>query len=1342
MGERSNELLTYLPASLVRAYAEDFGLIVPWCRPLQGTMLMADLSGFTAISERLAKLGDEGAERLTSVINSFFERMIKTASFYGGDTLTFGGDAILLLFQGQEHADRAVASALGMLKQVERAAAVDAGDAKVKIGMSVGAHSDTFLLAATGLAHTQLRALFLGQGTESTALAEAEADRGQVAVSAQTRKLLVSRRRTTRAGEFWRVEQFDAKDVCPLAPEETSLSGEEMAVLSPFLPPYTSEILARGGTGLQLTPEHRRVAVVFVNILGLTELIGHEGPDGMLEQLQRYVAQVIHLSEKHRGFVVSSDIATKGSKLILTFGAPVAHEYAAANAARFALELNAWLRDAELDIEHRIGVNGGHVFAGEVGPVFRRQYTVMGDAVNLAARLMAAAPPGQVYASKDLLDTSGPSFGSYELPPMKVKGKEQPVAVCVLEEERQTDRQTHAWRQQRDHQSRLCGRRRELALLHERWLQAADGNGTTILIEGEAGVGKTRLLDEALREIPRSVGVTRAACFEHLQAAPFAPWVDVLHSVFGMTAPDSKDERTARVQMRLGVDLPDWLEFASLLNPLLDLDLQQTEVVTSLDAQSRRRKLFELVTAVLASAAGERGHVVLIEDLHWMDESSLALVVHAAGQAPATRLLFLLTKRSTEEPPLLRDAELERVVLTELSRFDSLAMVRGALEVEDLPAEVGEAIYAKTKGNPLFLEEVVHSLGDPEVLDRILHASSVKRAAELAALEIPDRVQGLLMARLDRLSAETREVLKAGSVVGRSFDKKLLEGIDDELLRPILLDRALDELAVAALVVPEEREGQASVTFRHALVQDVAYESLPFARRRTLHGEIARYLEAVESPPDHALLVHHFERAKNPEKTRLHAVRASASSVDVYANAEAVDYLDIAHATVTGSTPVSACLRSRFEELTGDSLQMLGRHEDAIESFLLARRRWASDGARRLAQKILLDLSPIEDVDARDSLLCWKMSVSMQRGPAAFKRAIRWLDTAMRVLPADRKALAARILIAKGMCLCRLAHYRESLRLVDQGLTLAAESDDRSTAAYGFTVRSLALSQLGRLGEAITASREAIAGYEEVGDLVGQALGHMNLCLAYQLSDDPRRALEEGELSLAIYARLGDRHGISQQNHNVGAVLVQLGELDEGIRRLEATVAERGSEGCPPLQVGWAYVLLAQTYLLREDVEAATVALREGREILESIKAQSFLLDTDIVEAQVALARGSLDEAERQCRRAAAAARAADAPPVEGEALRVLGQILIAKGEPEAAVEDLRVCVALADETESKFARAQALVVLAEAQAKCHEADPACEDLLSEAIRLFEKMGTRYDLQKALELREQIVAST
>ena len=1366
MGDRSAEVVTYLPASLLRAVAAldehrgrggvNLALDVPFCHEVDGTLVMADLSGFTALSERLAKLGDEGAERLTDTINSFFEQMLKTASGYGGDTLTFGGDAVLLLFEGQDHASRAVAASLAMLKQVERAAAVDTGGGKVKIGMSVGAHSAAFLLGAAGLPEERVHLFVLGRGAETTALAEGKADRGQLCISTAAKRLLSGRVKTTSAGDFRRVLEFagggsplvasgraSASRVSPVSErvpfvEYPQVSEDQLRWLTPFLPPYARPGADAKGGRFQHPPEHRRTVIVFVNILGLNDVIASAGIDTALEQLQVYAATLTRLAAKHNGFVISTDIATQGSTFVVTFGAPVAHEYAPANAARFALDLTAALRESALDLQHKIGLNGGHVFAGEVGPPFRRQYTVMGDAVNLAARLMSAAKPGEALISRTLLDYVGPDLCARALEPIKVKGKERPVGVCVLEEERRSVGQIRGGAALEHEHGRLFGRRAELELIQREWEAARGGSGGVLLVEGDAGVGKTRLLEEALRGMTDAGRVTRAACFEHLQAAPFTPWVAVLEAVLEIPRGDPILHRTEAVKTFLEGRLADLVEFGSLLNSLLNVSLPQSDVVGSLDAQARRQKLFELIGRILTEAGRDRGHVVLVEDLHWMDDSSLALAAHLTQSTAGDATLFLLTTRPAETPADLGGPRVTRIVLVELSESESLAMVREALAVEDLPAELGEALFAKTKGNPLFLEEVIHSLQAPGVLERILGASSVTRAAQLAALEIPDRVQGLLMSRIDRLAPDTREVLKAGSVVGRSFDEKVLGGIDDPLLRPVSLRRAFDELAASALVVPGDEADGPSVTFRHALVQDVAYESLPFVRRRDLHGRVARYLESVQETPDHALLVHHFQRAGDGEKTRLHAVRVSESSVAVYANLEAIDYLGIAHDTVHGRAPRDACLRSRLEELKGDSLATLARHDEAIGCFGQARRRWASPGVRQVSQAALRDLTPLEEADARDSLLCWKIAVSLERGPAAYKRALRWLERATAALPPQHDSLRARMLVTRCAVLSRLGRYRQAVAFGEEGVALARDDGNPALQAYALTLLANSFAGLGLLDRAMDCDSESVVLYEQAGDLSGQALSHMNVASSYFLLGDLRAALEHEELSLALYSRIGNMSGVAIQHHNVAGVLLQMGEIDAAIEHLEAALRLRFHPGVGPHVAGFALLLLCKARVWSDDLDAAERALTECLDILEGIDAQDDLLFARVIEGELRLAQGDLESAESVCRRVLSEARSMEAELNEAQALCMLGRVQFAKGEADVAIAGLEACVALAERIGAEYERAQALAALAEAQACCGDADEACEGPLCEAIGLFEKQGAGCDLRQALATRERL----
>jgi tetratricopeptide (TPR) repeat protein len=532
------------------------------------------------------------------------------------------------------------------------------------------------------------------------------------------------------------------------------------------------------------------------------------------------------------------------------------------------------------------------------------------------------------------------------------------------------------------------------------------------------------------------------------------------------------------------------------------------------------------------------------------------------------------------------------------------------------------------------------------------------------------------------------------------------------------------------------------VSFRHALVQDVAYESLPFARRRDLHGRIARHLEAVQASPDHSLLVHHYRHAGDPGKTRFHAVRASESSVAVYANLEAIDYLAVALDTATGRTPHDACLRSRFEELMGDSLETLARYDEAVASLSQARRRWASPAVRAVAESVLSELSPIDEPDARDSLLCWKIAVAMERGRGAYTRALGWLDKGAATLPPGHLRLTARLRITRGGFLSRVGRFREAVEVGEEGVALARQDRDAALQAYGLTLLGVAFAGLGNLDRSRACHEEAVELYERAGDLHGVAMSHGNLADSYFFLGDLRAALEHDELSLSLHARIGSASWIAREHTNLGATLLQMGELEGALEHLQEALAMRARQGVNPVAIGMALVLLCQTHLCLGETEAAAREIAEGRRVLEDINSRGLLLDVGIAEAEVHQARGELEEAADSCRLVLAQAKSMGAELNQVQAHCALGRVQVAQGIPEAAIAGLEAGVALAEKIGAGYERARTLAVLAEARAASDCTDHACEDTLAEAIRLFEKMGARYDLDKAVEVRERLASTS
>ncbi|MEI6727702.1 MAG: hypothetical protein WCN81_15960, partial [Actinomycetes bacterium] len=507
--------------------------------------------------------------------------------------------------------------------------------------------------------------------------------------------------------------------------------------------------------------------------------------------------------------------------------------------------------------------------------------------------------------------------------------------------------------------------------------------------------------------------------------------------------------------------------------------------------------------------------------------------------------------------------------------------------------------------------------------------------------------------------------------------------------------------------------------------------------RRELHRLVGGYLEATQPQPDHGLLVHHYRHAGEVEKTRLHAVRASESSVAAYAGLEAIDYLAVALGTTKGRNSADACVRSRLEELTGDSCEALGRGDDAIAFYKRARRRWRSPNVRRAATSALKDLAPLADGDARDGLLCWKIAHSLERGHSAYRRALDWLDTGAAALPAGSEGTAARMLVSRSGLLSRLGRFREAAEAGEQGLALARQAGDPAQLAYALTMLGTAMDGLGLLERAIACHTEAIAHYDQIGDLWGLAMGHLNLSASFQLAGDLRASLVHDETALALFARIGNFGGVVIQHLNVGVVLLEMGEVGPALEHLREAISLRDRQGVNPLVTGSALIFLGRALLWSDDLPGAQRALDEGRAILEHIDAQGALLDAGIIQAELCLALGDLDGAERASANALKSAKSMDAELGQAQALCALGSVRLARGDPVGATARLEACVSLAEKSGSDYERAKALVVLAEAQSACAPDDVECIATFDEAIRILAKVGARHDLDKAVALRKR-----
>ncbi|OGO24665.1 MAG: hypothetical protein A2Z28_00980 [Chloroflexi bacterium RBG_16_51_9] len=1310
----------------------------PWIEKIEGTLLLSDISGFTRLSEGLAEAGKEGAERLTNLMNEYFHMVLDIATSYGGANLKFGGDALLLLFQGGNHAKRAVATGLGMRRATQQFT-FRLERSRLRLNMTLGLLSDVFYFAVAGTPGQRMQHFILGEGVNRLARLQAAAVAGQFLVDEKSLNLLKNTVIAEPQGDAYRVIRL-SKRIPPSMDEEKNVPLPSVAQELPaYIPPPIAQELDGQRITATIEGEHRKVTVAFINLLGVNELLTEKGTGVLISELQQYVSCVIRLAGQYGGFLVSNDIYTSGIKLIIIFGAPVAHEYDSANALRFALELKNKLVQLEIHLTHRIGVNSGYVFAGDVGAPYRREYTVMGDAVNLAARLMSAAVPDQILVSRATADEAGTGILLQDLTSIKVKGKKEPVAICSVESElnltSDTTRQSNA----------IFGREVEIASFHRLCRQVELADGRVVVISGNAGIGKSRLLGEFQEYLRTRNWLTlQGNAYDYTSTKPFAPWVAVLNSLFHTAVEESVEVRTGKVLDFVRQLLPDFIEMACLLNPLLATNIPISDVIQSTNDQVRRERFFELITALLQVATKHIAAAVIIEDLHWADTSSFELINHISLNLHNIHLLLCLTHRPKTDMPLSLPDEVTTILaLSELPQNTALQMVTGILEQPDLPESVARVIVSKARGNPLFLEEIAISLRQSGALERMKQMSSFQLAEHLASLNIPDRVQSLIMSRIDALDSSSKQALRVASVIGDEFDLKTLATLLN-LPEEGPLQTQLLGLSRADMTYPMVGAAEVSYRFKHALIREVAYSSLLFSRRRELHHRVASYLEdryQSQLDPYYDVLVHHYSQSRDAPKTRFYAVRAGDKARTMFAHEDAVDYYRRGLTTLEPGDIETASQGSYFLERIGDSYEASGNHSEATRVYQQAVRRWT----RALRQPRNLKTYSLAFGDSqppgiRTSVLERKIGVSYERN-SDYEPALRRLEAALRKLPPRQPRQSARIIVTKSLTLFRQGKYEEAIRWGRLGLILSRRTSDRSNLAYAYVILGNSYLETGQIKKAIRYRGLAIHLYEDLNDLSGQVHANNNLGASYQSLGDQTKALHYYKTALALGERVRNSSDIAVIQNNVGEVLNTIGDVDEAISQFQKIIETYKEASDPPWGYGLALVNLSRSYQRKNDYQNAFNCLEKGINFFRKTGARGWVVDAQLQEADLQLATSQFALALVTCQKALKTAQTLGLKPLEARGLHILGRINVALGKYQPATDSFQSSIALAETLNAEYEKGLAIFYMGQMYSlllKEKDYRRRCHQLLKKAAAIFARLGARADLVQVTQLQTVI----
>lgn len=1192
-----------------------------------GTLVFGDISGFTALSERLARKGRIGSELINRILTISFSAMLDLAESLGGDLVSFGGDALCLFFEGDRHEQRGVATAAGLRAALRRTASQRAPIDNGTLRISTGVHSGPVLFGLVGTSIPML--VTIGPTLSSTLGLESAAAGGEVLVSGETVRRLnsqgvrwaaldqhptfadgfllrsVDRRRMPWLGLDPAGEQNLATAINPSTKKDPESSDKHR--LDGVDPAIRSE-LAHGRLGL----EHRPATIGFLKYSGIDAQLSSTSLRHVVQNLHQLTNEIQRAAAEHRVTIISTDVDQDGGKFMLATGVPLASGLEHDRMLAFTRAV----LDGGSSVRCQIGVNAGRIFAGPVGSSHRASYTALGDTVNTAARMTAKANYGHALIAPVVLASARTTWDATPIEPFAAKGKAAPVQASELGQQLN--------RVQASQRAVLpfVGRNDELLVIDAAIEQFRAGHSALVELVGDPGLGKSRLIDETLWRLG-DLRVIRVNASPLGSTQGYLAIQSELRLAVGLA---ETGDVSAMLRSLVRSHLPDEIGLLPLLGAAFGCVIDETVRSRGVAPQFRARVTSDLVTRLLDACIGNRDVVLVLDDTHWLDEASCGVVNRLLDDPE--RCWFVLCARRAQ-PSDLNLASREGLAQIDIDRLDDAAAqqmaeafaIDTALSDNELRSAVDRA-----DGNPLVLELILEAL-----------------VGGAAMSELPMGAEQLVAARFDALPHDARSVLRAASVLGSDVSTSLLA----RLLRTsaVELETSLED--VTDYLLPE---GIGAYRFRHAMIRETAYAGLAFAERRRLHADV---VAAVESGIEHvgdttALLAAHAVAAKLHTSVWQYARAASLRAKQQGLLAQSAELATASLEAARHLVSVDPILIGAVAETLGDVDQLRGRSHQADRAFAQALRHVTAKLDR--------------------SRLMWKRSgslVALQR----YVAADRVLDQVLNELADDRSTAAAElradVLTSKAGIRYRRSKPAAAIRLLNEAWPSAElANDDARRARINFILGAV---------ETDRGSRHAEFYISEAVRLLRGSLHNVDLAkslnnLGYFKHYNGRwsEALVHYEDSARAAAAAGDVQTVATVHNNIAEILSDQHKLEAAEQLFRSALR---TFQFARFNVGISLVLsnLGRVHSRRGEFEVARKLVTEAARGFADIGLQAYADESLARLAETELFAGNYELAIAQGEPLAKRVRTAgENPPLEAMLARVIGAAMARSAHPAA----------------------------------------------------------------------------
>jgi class 3 adenylate cyclase/tetratricopeptide (TPR) repeat protein len=1003
-------------------------------------------------------------------------------------------------------------------------------------------------------------------------------------------------------------------------------SSQRFGAPESYTPKHLAEKILTSKAALE--GERKQVTVLFVDVSGFTSISERLDPEDVHRLMTRVFELMLDEVHRYEGNVNQF----LGDGIMALFGAPIAHEDHARRALHAALGIRTKLDSYQDELRQRSGINfqmrqglnTGLVVVGSIGTDLRMDYTAVGDTTNIAARLQQAAERGRILVSEATHRLVMGYFHTRPLGELALKGKADLVQAWEVIGAR-ADRTRIEVEAERG-LTHYVGREYELRQLAECFTRARAGKGQAVFVSGEPGIGKSRLLYEFRRSLGDEATWLEGRSLSFGRSIAFHPVIDMLKRNFHIEEGDSDDAIVSKVEravLLLGEDLRPIVPY---LRYLLSVDPGDTAVST-MDPQQRRGEIFDALRRLLVRASEVRPQVLVFEDVHWMDAATEESLHFVVDSIPTSQILLVLTYRTGYRHEFGERTYHTRIALTTLSAEDTAEMAQSVLSVESLPSDLGALIGRKAEGNPFFVEEVVKWLCETNAISRM--GDRYVLAHPRGEVFVPETIQDLVMARIDRLDEAPKKTLQLASVIGREFTRRLLDRIADLRGR---MDECLRELKSVELIYEKALFPELAYMFKHALTHDVAYGSLLVQRRKELHRAIGLAIEELYADrlaEHYEVLAYHLAKGEAWDRAFSYSMKAAEKAALAFAHREAIALYDQAFEVVRH---------------LGDSVdpgRLIAFHRARAALYLAAS---AFEQARAEGERLLALARRHGDVASEAAALTTMGSASM------------------RAHDLERAVLDSR-----------------------EALAVAARVDAKAALPGAHYTLGLISAVTGRLEEAREQVGRARGMSESVGDTFHRSISHTTLGQLANWTGDYPKAIPEVREGL----RIAREHGLFIPMvyglwHN-GLVLVGSGDYDGGLSHLEEGVALCEKGGAEVFlhrtlnTLGWLWIELGDCDRAIELNQRSAEGGRKRSDHETQANSEINLGDAFLANGDLPLAREMLERVHRLVKDPATSAWMRWR--YSTRLFASLGHLWLALGEPERARAFADQCLELAERT-------------------------------------------------------------